>query len=131
MVGVSRIGLLGESDRRLVDEAGQIVDVPVGVVAGDPAPQPEDLSDPEVGRQAPLDLLAGQARVAGLNVISRHSSVASIVPAPLTSMAPPSRTTRQGLPPMSGGLPLAQPKAARDLVAERVVLLVVGILPGR
>ena len=49
------------------DEAGDVVDVAVGVVAGDAAAEPDDLLDAEIVVEGPLKLLAADAGVALLH----------------------------------------------------------------
>ena len=73
-----------------IDEAGQVVNVAVGVVADDAFAQPEDLVHAEVIAQICLDLRSWSE--CGLRLgLSRQASVVSSVPRPLTSMEPPSR----------------------------------------
>ena len=72
------------------DEAGQVVDVAVRVVALDAIAQPEDVADADEIFQALLDLRLVRS---GLRFgFSRQELVVSRVPAPLTSMEPPSST---------------------------------------
>ena len=49
------------------DEAGDVVDVAVGVVAGDSAPQPDHLLDAEIVVECLLELLAANAGIALLH----------------------------------------------------------------
>ena len=56
------VGLDGGEDGVLGYEAGEVVDVAVGVVAGDAAVEPEDLVDAEVVVEGLLELLAGRGR---------------------------------------------------------------------
>ena len=46
-----------------IDEAGDVVDVAVGVVAGDAVVEPEDFFDAEEVAEPLFDLLAGEVRV--------------------------------------------------------------------
>ncbi len=48
------------------DEAANVVDVAVGVVAGDAPPQPEHIRHAQIDAQSSLDFLAAEARVADL-----------------------------------------------------------------
>ena len=57
MVLVGGVGLDDGEDGVLGDEAGDVVDVAVGVVAGDAAVQPEDLLDAEVVGEGLLESL--------------------------------------------------------------------------
>ncbi len=129
VVGVGPIGLLREHHRRLVDEARQIVDVPVGVVPGDAAAEPEHLARAEVGRQDPLELLARQPRVARLDVVQQALLRRQQRPRAVDVDGPPLQHHPPGLAGDGRGrLPLPVPKAARDAIGDRVVLLVVGVL---
>ena len=84
-----RIVLDHRDDRVGLDEAGQVVDVAVGVVAHDAVAEPEDLRHAEEVAQVALDLRS--RRAPGLRFgLSRHASVVSSVPRPFTSIEPPS-----------------------------------------
>ena len=48
----------------LAEEPRQVVDVAVGVVAGDPVAEPEDRAHPEEVPEAGLDLGPGEPRIA-------------------------------------------------------------------
>ena len=61
VVFVGRVVLDHRDDGALVDEAGEVVDVAVGVVARDAVAQPEDLGDAEVVAEVALDLARGRA----------------------------------------------------------------------
>ena len=63
VVGVLRIRLDSGDDCRRADEAGDVVDVAVGVVAGDSAAKPDDLLDAEIVVEGALKLLAADAGV--------------------------------------------------------------------
>src|SRR6266550_3266434 len=67
VVGIRWIAFLGDHHRSLVDEARDVVHVAVRVVARDPAAEPEDLPDAEVGAEEPLDRVAAHARVSRLH----------------------------------------------------------------
>src|SRR5438093_9431516 len=54
VVGIRWIAFLGDHHRALVDEARDVVHVAVRVVARDPAAEPEDLPDAEVGAEEPF-----------------------------------------------------------------------------
>ena len=73
-------------------EAGEVVDVAVGLVLEDAGAEPDDLLGAEVVEQAALDLLAARAPGCGCG-LSRHSSVVSTVPSPSTWIEPPSSTS--------------------------------------
>ena len=74
-----------------IHKAREVVDVPVGVVALDPFAQPEEMAYAEVVAQVLLD--RGDGRESGLRFgLSRQERVVSRVPAPFTSMEPPSST---------------------------------------
>ena len=60
-----RLGRGGHGGR--ADEPRNVVDVAVGVVAGDAAPQPDDGADAEPGLEGPLDVLPVHARVSRLH----------------------------------------------------------------
>jgi hypothetical protein len=64
VVLVRRIGLHHSDDGRRIHEAGQIVDVTVGVVAGDPVAQPEDVADTEMAAETGFDGLPVEAGIA-------------------------------------------------------------------
>jgi len=68
VVGVSGVGLNGGDDGFRGDEAGDVVDVAVGVVAGDAAVEPEDLVNAEVVGENLLKLLTGESGVALLDL---------------------------------------------------------------
>jgi hypothetical protein len=53
----------GQQDDAGASEAGEVVDVPVGLVLVDAAPQPDDLLGAEVFEQRPLDPLPAASRV--------------------------------------------------------------------
>ena len=75
------------------DEPGQVVDVAMRVVAGDAAAQPQHFANAEVLGEALSPVLCGSCPgLRACTSLSRHSSVVSSKPAPLTSMLPPSRT---------------------------------------
>ena len=59
VVLVPRVVLDDGDDRVLLDEAGEVVDVAVGVVADDAVAEPEDVADAEVVAQILLDLRRG------------------------------------------------------------------------
>ena len=91
VVRIALVGLDPDRDRALVDEAREVVDVAVGVVALDAFAEPDDVLLPVVVAQVFLDALLRQAL--GLRFLfSRHDVVVSTVPAPLKSTAPPSMT---------------------------------------
>ena len=104
MVLVGGVGLDGGEDGVVLgDEAGDVVDVTVGVVAGAAAVEPDGLLDAEVVVEGGFEVLRVSSSVPrpGLRCWifqSRHSSVVRRMPAPLVSMEPPSRTMRWGLP---------------------------------
>ncbi len=81
MVFVVGVGLDGGEDGVFADEAGDVVDVAVGVVAGAAAVEPDGLVDAEVVVEGLFEVLAGSASSSprpGLRCwISerRHSSV--------------------------------------------------------
>ena len=103
VVLVGGVGLDAGEDGVFGDEAGDVVDVAVGVVAGAAAVEPEGLVDAEVVVEGALR--AAREPTPGLRCWiseSRHSSVVSRMPAPLVSMEPPSRTMRCGLPRRRG-----------------------------
>ena len=68
VVLVVRVCLNGSDDCIGADEAGDVVDVAVGVVAGDAAVHPEHLVDAEVVAEDALQLIAAEAGVALLDL---------------------------------------------------------------
>ena len=94
VVRVARVRLDGGDDRGRPDEAGDVVDVAVGVVAGDAAVRARS---PGRCRDSREKTCSSCSRLTpGLRCctsLSRHSSVVSRDPAPLTSIEPPSSTT--------------------------------------
>ena len=102
VVLVVGVGLDAGEDGVVGDEAGDVVDVAVGVVAGDAAVEPDGLVDAEVVVEGLLELRGCLfVPTPGLRCWTserRHSSVVRRMPSPLTSMEPPSRTRRWGLP---------------------------------
>ena len=80
------------------DEPRQVVDVAMGVVALDAPAEPDDMADSEIVGEDLLELRAVEPGLRAWISLSRHSSVASRVPRPLTSIAPPSITTRTRRP---------------------------------
>ena len=138
VVLVGGVGLDAGEDGVFRDEAGDVVDVAVGVVAGAAAVQPEGLVDAEVVVEGGFE----QARVVvssprpGLRCWtseSRHSSVVRRMPAPLTSMEPPSRTMRWAFPlaEFDFGLDLGDVVELGDVVRDLVVAAPVVVLgPG-
>ena len=62
---VRRILLDDKDHGRRVDEPGQVIDMPVGVVAGDPFVEPDDMRRGEMIREHLLDLRAGKAEGCG------------------------------------------------------------------
>ncbi len=84
-------------DRVGVDEARQVVDVAVGVVAGDAVAEPERVGDAEIIAEDGFHVVArSKPGLRACTGLSRHSSVVSRVPRPLTSMLPPSSTNAAG-----------------------------------
>ena len=80
----------GIASRPGADEAGEIVDMAVGMVVHQAAAEPEHAVDAEIRAQPRLDL--GRASRPGLRLgLSRHCSVVTARPVPSTSIAPPSR----------------------------------------
>ena len=77
MVLVARVGLGAQHDHARRDEARQIVDVPVRVVARDAAPEPQHALGAELGLQDALELRRRQLR--------------DCAPAPCPAGTPPSR----------------------------------------
>ena len=67
MILVGGVGLDGGDDLVFADEARDVVDVAVGIVAGAAAVEPEDLLDAEVFAEGGFELLAGDAGVALLD----------------------------------------------------------------
>ena len=65
VVRVVRVGLDDRDDRLGVDEPGEVVDVAVGVVAGDPPAEPDDVADAQVVGEDALDGRRGRARGCG------------------------------------------------------------------
>ncbi len=68
MVGVVRIGLIRRDDRARSDEARDVVDVAVRVVAGNAALQPDDLLDAKIIGKNFFHVLARESRVALLHI---------------------------------------------------------------
>ena len=68
VVGIARVGLDGSDNRRRADEAGDVVHVAVGIVAGDAAIEPEHLIDAEIIVKDLLQLLAADAGIALLHL---------------------------------------------------------------
>jgi len=62
----------------------------VGIITGNAGPQPKNDLNSEVLAQGLFDLFTSEAGIAVR--FSRHDSVVSSPPAPLTSMEPPSNT---------------------------------------
>ena len=129
MVGVRRVGLLGQHDGRLVDEAAEVVDVPVRVVAGDAAAEPEDLARAQVRGQDPLQLLARQPRVARLDLVEQALLGRQQCPRAVDVDGAPFEHHAPRLAVHGGRrLPLPQLESLGDPVVDGVVLLVVGVL---
>ena len=81
MVFVVSVGLDAGEDFIFVDEAGDVVDVAVGVVAGAAFVEPEDLFDAEVVVEGLLEIMAGGLRafasdvdIAVVDAASVHSA---------------------------------------------------------
>ena len=91
VVVVFRIVFDGRDDLVGSDESGQIVDVPVGVVAGDSVAEPADVFLAVIILQISLDLRFATVRDCG-SCSAGRSVVVRTVPAPLKSTAPPSMT---------------------------------------
>ncbi len=130
VVGVVVAGLDDRDDGSRIDEPRQVVDVAVGVVAVDPSAEPDDVVDAEVVGEDLFQGRAVQAGVARLDFsLSRHSSVVRSVPRPLTSIAPPSITTRPR-PPflLDPRHPAPETQPSRQLAREAVVVAVVVVL---
>ena len=66
VVPVGGAGFLDEDEGPGVHESADVVDVAVGVVAGDPAPEPEHVGDAQPVAHGRLEALAPQAGVADL-----------------------------------------------------------------
>ena len=141
VVLVGGVGLDAGEDGVFGDEAGDVVDVAVGVVAGAAAVQPEGLVDAEVVVEGLLEVGAGLGWFLavprpGLRCWiseSRHSSVVRRTPAPLVSMEPPSRTMRWGLllGELDLGLNLGEVVELGDVVGDLVVAVPVVVFgPG-
>ena len=64
VIRIGAVGLAGDHDGGVVHEAGDVVDVAVGVVSFDPRAEPEDLVHAEVGFDAFFDLAAGEIGIA-------------------------------------------------------------------
>src|SRR5271165_567480 len=64
MLGVGLVVAPGEQDHARAGKAGEVVDVPVGLVLVDAAAQPDHLARTDMVEQRPLDLLAGEPGVA-------------------------------------------------------------------
>ena len=64
MVGIASVPFAGDDDGAVVHETRDVVDVPVGVVALDARPQPEDLVHAQEGLDALLDLLPREPGIA-------------------------------------------------------------------
>ena len=103
MVLVSGVGLDAGEDGVGCDEAGNVVDVAVGVVAGASAMQPESLVDAEVVAEGGFQCSRLTPGLRCWTSERRHSSVVMRTPAPLMSMEPPSRTRRWASPESAGG----------------------------
>ena len=97
-MGSSGAGLDDGDDRVRVDEPGQVVDVAVGVVAVDAPAQPDDVADAEVVGEDPLHRLAVEPGVAGLDLAEQALLGRQQRAAAVDVDAPPSSTTRTGLP---------------------------------
>jgi hypothetical protein len=67
-LGSLRVGLDGGDDGGGRDEAGDVVDVAVGIVAHDSAIEPDGLVDTEIVVKDALKLLAADARIALLHL---------------------------------------------------------------
>jgi len=67
MVGIAGIAFLGEDDGAGIDETAEIVDVAVGVVAGDAAAEPENVFGAEKAAERRFNLRARKTGVAHLN----------------------------------------------------------------
>src|SRR5437879_7392538 len=67
IVRIVPIGLPAHDDRARIDEAAQVVDVPVRVVARDPGPEPQDVRGAELVTQDRLDLPTPEPRVSDLH----------------------------------------------------------------
>ncbi len=91
VVFVAAVGLDDRDDEVFGDEAREVVDVAVGVVADDAVTEPDDLRRPRGSRAAAPRSRPASATGCGSDC-SRHCSVVSSAPAPLTSMEPPSST---------------------------------------
>ena len=74
VVLILRVALDADHDRPLVDEAREIVDVPVGVVAGDALAEPDDVPLSVEALQVFLDLLAREIGIAVLVQQARRAS---------------------------------------------------------
>ena len=107
MVVVGGIWLRDGDYSNGTNETSDVIHVAVGIVPGDAAIHPQNLVDAEIVVKDPLQIFAAEARVALLHLLSRHSSVVIRVPWPLTSILPPSSTTRwaagPGIPASSWG----------------------------
>ena len=91
VIFVARVLFDHGDDRVRRDEARQVIDVPVGVVADDPVARATGCSS----RRGNLANIArSRSRLScGLRLgLSRHASVVISVPRPLTSIEPPSIT---------------------------------------
>ena len=129
-VVVGGIGLLGDHDGALVDEARQIVDVPVGVVAGDAVAEPQHLAHAQVLAEHALQLLARDAGVARLDRAQQallggqqRPAAVDVDAAPLEDDPARARVRR----PASAARRRRRSRRASQL-ADGVVALVVGVL---
>ena len=101
----------------------------VRVVAVDSPAEPDDVADSEVVGEDPLEPARSSPGLRAWISPSRHSSVVSSVPRPLTSIAPPSITTGAA----TGRLPRSrrtsrQIQPSRHLAGKPVVAAVVVVL---
>lgn len=74
------------------DEPCEVVDVAMSVVTFDSPSEPNDIAGTKIVGEHSLDRCTINVGVGACTSLSRHSSVASNVPRPLTSMAPLSIT---------------------------------------
>src|SRR5262245_37749958 len=110
-------------DGAWIDEAGEVVDVPMRVVAGDAASEPEDIAHAEVVRERPLQRVPRQAGVPRLRLAQQTLLRREQRPASVHVDGPALEDDIN--------LPLPSSETTRDPVPDRVVALPVRVLrPG-
>ena len=126
VIDVAGIGLVAEHHGARVDEAAQVVDMPVRVVAGDTLAQPQHVRDAQVVAEGPLELGARQPGVAHLDLGVEQALLGGEERA--TAVHVDASPLQHHVALAGARAKHAQAEPFRDSLGHLVVLLPVGIL---